>query len=63
MVPLSRVPVVVASTPLADVEAMLLSGGEHGGPRLLPVLDEANGQPVRDRIGVQARGFKGQPAR
>jgi len=46
MVPLSRVPVVVASTPLVDVEALLFAGGEEKGPTLLPVLDESNGQPV-----------------
>jgi hypothetical protein len=46
MVPLSRVPVVVASTLLVDVEALLFAGGEEKGPTLLPVLDESNGQPV-----------------
>lgn len=55
MVPLSRVPVVVASTPLVDVEALLFAGGEEKGPSLLPVLDESNGQPVSALILARLR--------
>jgi hypothetical protein len=56
MVPLSRVAVVVAGTPLAEVEAILLAGGENG-PGLLPVLDETNGQPVRGHFSGKGGGI------